>query len=136
MDFKLKRNTYSEDGIFSTLTDTNNQVLFYTLEHAYLQPDGTYEPKIPPGTYTCQRGQHQLHGMIQPFSTFEVTNVRGHVGILFHTGNINSDSDGCILIGSDWGSVNHVTAITGSKVALAKFMALQDGVDSFTLVVE
>lgn len=126
MKLTLKRYGYTKEGIFGFLLDDQNNILFYTLEHAYLQSDGTYAPKIPVGNYTCKRGTYPKNG-----ETFEVMDVPGHSAILFHTGNYNKDSDGCILVGLDQGD----EMITQSRKAFAQFLQLMDGVNSFELEV-
>ena len=131
MNLTLRRDEYRADGIFSTLFDDLGNPIDRTLEHSY-----DNEPKIPPGTYTCVRGPHRLHGMTEDFSTFEVTGVEGHEGILFHWGNFNRDSEGCILVGqSKTTQSDNSEMITGSRLAFASLMALQAGVDEFTLTV-
>lgn len=138
MDLTLTRKEYRPDGIFSDLrkNDTGDLVAV-TLEHAYADPhDSEYLPKIPSGTYTCVRGQHRLHNMTQDFTTFEITGVAGHSNLLFHRGNYNSNSEGCVLLGqfktltSDGNQM-----ITNSKQTFNDFMSLQAGVDTFTLTV-
>ncbi len=129
MNLKLTRNSYASDGIFGTLTDESGSQVAVTLEHAYPLLT-TFEAKIPPGVYTCVRGEHVLHNGA-PFNTFEVTGVAGHAGILFHSGNFNKDSEGCVLLGQ---SVL-LGAIINSKRAFADFMSLQDGLQTFTLEV-
>jgi hypothetical protein len=97
-----------------------------TLQHAY---DNNL-PKLPSGVYTCVRGTHQLlHG--GPFETFEITGVPGHDKILIHPGNAESDSEGCVLVGASRVS----NMITNSRITFEKFLALQDGCDSFQLTV-
>ena len=136
MDLVLIRKQYREDGIFSTCCDMDGNQVMVTLEHAYPSPDG-FSPKIPEGSYTCVRGQHRLHGMEEDFTTFEITGVAGHEGLLFHWGNFNQDSEGCILVGEqDFESASGQQMITASRAEFAKFMALQEGLDSFTLVVK
>lgn len=137
MNLKLYRNMDRSDGIFGYITDENDTLLYKTLEHSYIDYKGDYSPKLPIGTYTCVRGQHQLHSMKQPFTTFEVTNVPGHVGILFHVGNYNGDSDGCILLGTSVSVMdNGGLMLDSSKVAFDKFMDAQKNCDSFTLEVK
>lgn len=132
MDLKLVRTTEGPDGIFSELRDAKfNKVLWLTLEHSFYG-----KPKIPDGIFTCVRGQHRLHGMTEDFTTFEVTGVEGHSGLLIHTGNWNSDSDGCILLGEGSASSSKGPMVTASKQAFAEFMQRQAGVDSFTLTVQ
>lgn len=133
MDLKLVRSEFGEDGIFGQLfrTDNNSQIAF-TLEHAYQQPDGTWKPKLPDGTYVCVRGMHQLASMKTPFETFEITNVPGHTNILIHVGNFDKDSEGCVLIGLH----RDTTMILNSKMAFGSFMELENGVNQFMLTVE
>ena len=135
MDCVLTRSLYLDAGIFGQLSSTGGTFLANTLEHAYAQDDGTLKPKLPPGTYTCVRGPHQLHGMLAAFITFEITDVPGHTGILFHMGNYNKDSDGCVLLGEEAVPTSEPTMVTNSVVTFNSFMASQSGVDTFQLVV-
>ena len=126
----LIRNKFCVDGIFGELINEFGQVMAYTLEHAFLQEDGTYKPKLNNGTHLCVLGTHQLdHG--GPFKAYEITGVPGHKGILFHIGNMNKDQDGCTLLGKEVTA----TSVTGSKEAFDAFMALTDGIASFPLTV-
>lgn len=128
---KLTRQQFRDDGIFSQLKDDGGNIVANTLEHSYNEL-----PKLPNGTYTCVRGSHRLHGMTQDFQTFEVTGVPGHTGILFHVGNFNSDSDGCLLLGEAIAQSSKGQMITNSKATFYEFMASLVGVDEFELVVE
>lgn len=125
MRFVLTRKDFTPDGIFSELTDDRGKLSLVTLEHSF-----DNKPKLYDGTFTCVRGIHQLdHG--GPFETFEITGVQGHTGILFHIGNYNKDSDGCVLLGMD----RNDTMIEHSAIAFSKFIALTEGLQTFTLVV-
>lgn len=132
MNLILTRNKYVLYGIFGILTDLSGNQISVTLEHAYAAGDGTFIPKLPPGEYTCVRGQHRLEGMNNPFETFEITEVPGHTNILFHRGNYNLDSSGCVLVGSNIG----VGCILESALAFDHFLSVQSGCDSFQLVVQ
>jgi len=134
MDLKLVRDKFRQDGIFGTLFDSSGRKIAVTLEHAYVDLTG-WSPKVPEGQYLCIRGQHQLASMTQPFETFMILNVPGHTGILFHSGNYNCDSDGCILVGTDVTSIDGALAISSSRLAFLEFMDLQTGVDNFSLSV-
>jgi hypothetical protein len=134
MNLILTRKERRADGVFSELSDEAGRVLFHTLEHAYPAGDG-YEPKIPNGTFTCRRGEHRLHGMTESFSTFEITGVLGHQNLLFHWGNFNRDSEGCILVGEKVAQAGQEEMITNSRAAFARFLALQAGLDLFPLTV-
>lgn len=125
----LTRNTSEESGIYGTLFYDDGHVLGETLEHSYLQPDGSYQPKVPRGDYICVRGMHRLAGMDHEFETFEITGVPGHTNILFHPGNFNKDSEGCVLLGEE----RNGDMITKSRDTFVKFMGLLDTVQQFTL---
>lgn len=136
MDLALVRCDFRPDGIFSEIRNAGGEMLFITLEHAYDDGLGSFTPKIPDGTYLCVRGNHRLAGMTQDFETFEITNVPGHTGILFHSGNVNGDSDGCILLGLNLGNLNGQQAVVSSKAAFNQFLEMQDDVDQFRLTVK
>ena len=130
MNFTLTRQEYRDDGIFSILTDDSGSIIAHTLEHSF-----GGQPIVQAGTYICQRGMHQLAGMSKPFSTFQVTGVVGHTNILFHMGNWNKDSEGCILLGEGIAQSSQGQIITNSVATFNAFMAFLDGVDSFVLTV-
>ena len=128
----LRRTAFHEDGIFSDFEFDDAPGRFcVTLEHSY-----DCKPKLPAGIYTCVRGTHALHNGI-PFETFEITGVAGHKGILFHAGNFNRDSEGCVLIGKDIvvDPNSGDEMVTGSKAEFKEFMDRLDGVQSFQLEV-
>lgn len=127
---RLVRYDWRADGIFGRLRDDHDDQLAVTLEHSF---DG--KPKLPAGQYLCKRGMHQLeHG--GRFETFEVLDVPGHTGILFHIGNWNRDSDGCILLGRVSVGSTDGHMITSSAMTFFSFMNALDGVNEFPLTVE
>lgn len=138
---KLNRVDFLVTGIFGSLTNDDDSFApafsCQTLEHAYSKTDKIgnllgFEPKIPNGSYECVRGFHHLEGMVMPFETFQVMNVPGHTGILFHSGNMNADSSGCILLGlKRVGSFE----ILESKLAFEGFMKSLEGINNFTLTI-
>ena len=128
----LTRTDFRPDGIMGEFTFDGDPGRFcVTLEHSY-----DNQPKLQPGTYSCVRGVHTLHNGI-PFTTFEITGVAGHTGILFHAGNFNRDSEGCVLIGRDVSTDPNTgeEMVTGSKLEFAQFMERLDGIDTFQLTV-
>lgn len=132
MNLVLTRKYFRPDGIFGVLSDENQTPLAVTLEHSY---QGV--PKVPPGVYTCKRGLHSLPHRT-PFETFEVQNVPDHTGILFHMGNFNCDSEGCILLGHQI-QINPESGlhwIDMSITTFLEFMKHQEGVDEFLLTIK
>lgn len=136
MDLTLNRSEFRPDGIFGSISDQHGKIVCSTLEHAYTKGDGVWYPKIPKGEFRCMLGQHRLASMTHAFETYEIIGVPGHTNLLFHWGNFNNDSEGCILVGE---LVAHRTIgsdmITQSKKAFADFIALQSGTLSFLLTV-
>jgi hypothetical protein len=129
--FALTHNRFCSDGIFGVLNTAEGQLVAYTLEHSY-----DNKPKLSDGIYTCIRGPHRLHGMTEDFITFEIKGVpdfegKSVTGVLFHWGNYNKDSEGCVLLGSE----ATPTMITHSRQTWADFMKYLDGIDSFKLKV-
>ena len=139
MNLLLVRFLHRSDGIFSRLLNADGEQLAVTLEHAYGDMESGFQPKIQPGTYECVRGLHRLDKgrglMTAPFETFEVTGVVGHTGILFHAGNWNKDSHGCILLGMAIAESEAGEMVTNSRATMARFMEWQAGVDRFELTV-
>lgn len=138
MNLILRRVSATKDGIISELMDEKFNFVALCLEHAYPNTeDGTFHAKIPIGEYKCVRGNHRLHEEDKEFETFEVTKIADHSGILFHVGNYNKDSDGCILVGEGFGAkLDGGKMIVKSKEAFKKLMDLQKECDSFDLKVE
>jgi hypothetical protein len=129
--FTLNRLSFSQDGVFGLMISDQGDT-YRVLEHAFLQPDGSYKPKVMVGTYTCQR--HAPNKF--PYETFELVDVPPFMGepvtgILIHIGNFDKDSDGCLLIGIG----QEANMITESKIAFDKFMASLAGVEHFQLTI-
>lgn len=131
MDLKLVRGRTNLYGVFGQLLDSANNVIAVTLEHAYLEND-EYVTKLSEGTYICTRYDSPRLG----HEVFAIPRAPDFYGakvsyIEFHMGNYNKDSQGCILLGSQFGA----GCILDSKIAFEKFMALQTGCDFFQLEV-
>ncbi len=137
MNLTLRRQFCRADGVFSTLDDETGKRLGWGLEHAYPTGAEQFGPKITPGKYACVRGLHRLADMKEPFQTFEIMGVAGHSNLLFHCGNFNKDSEGCILLGkaAQLGGAAGSDMVLHSKEAFADFMELQAEVAAFQLTV-
>lgn len=134
---KYEKNGFRPDGIFGAFQFAGDPGPFMvTLSHAYKQQDGSYLPIVMPGAYTCVRGTHALEDGV-PFETFEIKGVLGHSGLLFHNGNFNKDSKGCVLCGENIRSYDAEAdqMVTNSRATFAAFMDRLKGVDSFNLQV-
>ena len=135
MDWLLQTMDFREDGIFSELR-VDGDLFCVTLEHAYPN-NGLWAPKLPRGaTYRCVRGLHRLRNYNKGdvFETFEITGVSGHSGILFHPGNKNEDSDGCVLVGKKRDqTITNIVIVTHSRDTFARLMEELKGIDDFML---
>ena len=133
---RLTRTQFQKDGIFGRLFNANGVPVAYTIEHAYEQPGGLWLPKLYEGQFVCVRGIHELHNAV-PFETFEITGVKGHEGILFHAGNFDKDSEGCVLLGAAIvKQADGSQMVTNSKAKFAEFMGTLTGVKEFMLTVQ
>lgn len=125
--FRLLRFRIVEEGAFGVLLDAFGEFVCFTLERTY----DNLEVKILPGVYDCQATRFHRGG----YDTFEVM-VSGHSRILFHRGNVETDSDGCILTGAALGVLNGARAVLKSRAGFANFVRVTAGVKGFKLSVE
>ena len=100
----------------------------FTLENP--KRDTDKDSCIPAGTYTCKpySGEHFK-------DVYIVENVPNRTAILFHWGNTEKDTLGCILLGNKLGTIENEPAILESRACYERFRALI-GKNEFTLVIE
>lgn len=136
MDMVLKRKLYCKDGVFGELQFHGTEAVYcLTLEHAFLQPDGTYKPGVAVGEYKCIRGTHRLEHMDHDFLAFELQKVPDRTQVLIHPGNYNQDSKSCILIGKEPPLSEKNKMISNSQDTFKNFMQLQSAVSEFILTI-
>jgi len=118
--FELIRVAVLPEGAFGVLK--HQGVPFaVTLEHTYSE-DSRLSTKIPTGRWHCtptwfNRGCYK---------TFELL-VPGHSRLLFHRGNLEVDSDGCILVAEQFGLLQGTPGVLSSSNGFAEFMQLAEG---------
>lgn len=123
MKLTLKRVSVTPEGAFGVLLDERGLPFAVTLE----QTDALFDVKIPVGTYRCVPTQFYRGG----YPTFEITGVPGHTRLLFHMGNYEKDTEGCVLVGSEFRG----TWIAGSRLAFNTLMEKTAGQTAFNLEV-
>jgi hypothetical protein len=114
----------SPEGTFGVLR-LGGQIFCVTLE----PPDKGNAPDIsciPPGRYACKRVNSPAFG-----PTFEITGVPGRSHILFHQGNLSSDTRGCVLLGRHFGLLGQERGVVQSRSAFAEFLARCQGEQAF-----
>lgn len=137
MNLRLTRHDFRDDGIFGELVTEDGEFVADTLERAYpgYGPASLWVPKVGVGTYKCVR--HKPGRL--PYETFLLEDVPPFMGkpvsgILLHRGNRDDDSDGCILLGrivkseKEW-------LVADSRKTFESFMAMQDELESFLLLI-
>jgi len=122
----VKRVAVIEPGAFSVLL-WNGVPFALGLERTY----ENLQLKIPLGPHRCTRTTYFKGG----YETFELR-IPGHTRILFHKGNVETELDGCVAIGEEFGTLNGKPAILQSGRGFGEFMSLTSGLSEFMTKVE
>lgn len=118
---RIIRPEKSEQGMLGILV-IDNRIQCFTLER-----DDTF---LQQGAYACLR----FHGGKYK-NTFEIK-VPGHTAVLFHPGNLETDTQGCVLLGNRVGWLDGKRAVLESAKAFEMFMELMIGEREFNLFIE
>jgi hypothetical protein len=121
---RLEEGTYGTFGILKV----QKRVTMFTLEPND-QENRTNASSIPAQQYICKARTSPRFG-----DTFEIENVPGRSNIIFHWGNWEKDTDGCILLGR--GLLKNRTGIAKSRVAHRAFMELLRGYITLNLTIK
>jgi len=127
--FKLIRVAYIADGTFGVLFD--EEIPFCLTVEREWKGNQRNISCIPTGYYLCKRVQSPKFG-----DTFEICDVPGRSHILFHMGNIEDDSHGCVITGEEYGKYKGKVAVASSGRAFAEFKYRLRNVDSFYLDID
>ena len=124
--FTLKTVSIIPDGCFGVLL--HNDIPFaVTLERTY---DEGKQIKIPAGIHNCTRSRYNRGG----YDTFEIE-IEGHSRILFHKGNTELHSEGCILVAESFAMFGDKPGIALSGEGFKEFMNRAGPIDRFMLTV-
>ena len=126
MRTRIVRLEQSDHGALGVLL-LDNEIFCFTLE-----PDVNERGKlyIVQGIYHCQR----FHGTKWP-DTFEII-VPGHTAVLFHSGNVEADTLGCVLLGATTGKLKGNRAVLNSGATFKEFLRRTKDVKEFPLFIE
>ena len=95
---------------------------------SFLMPDaGGDKFQIPSGQYKCKR----FHGNKWKDS-FEII-VEGHTALLFHAGNIEEHTEGCVCLGQYPGKLRGKRAVLNSGKTFKAFMERMEGINETDL---
>ena len=103
-----------------------NQFFLTTLERPWLDNKNNVSC-IPKGVYKCVRWKSAKYA-----NAWHVQNVPSREAILIHVGNFPKDTEGCILVGTEFGK----DSVLNSKVALAKLNGLMQSLREFELEIK
>lgn len=128
---------YKDGCTLSSLTFPTG-VQFKCIELPW-QGNKQYVSCIPEGTYTLSKRQS---GVVRRTSNgkyqegWEVTCVKGRSYIMFHIANTVDDLEGCIGVGTKFGSLNGKEAVLQSSNAFDEFMAIMENKQEWTLQIK
>lgn len=114
---KLSRIRQDDFATYGVITDDAGNHVCYTLELPWLN-NAHGISCIPTGLYHGDRFQSPHRAT----EVWKLRDVPGRGDIELHTGNLPHDTEGCILLGTLFGSVNGQPGVTGSAAAFKKFM--------------
>lgn len=114
-----------KDGCFSVLL-WNGQPFAVSVERTF----DNLRTVIGNGSFLCKRGFYDK-GM---YDTWEVM-IEGHDEVLFHKGNLETHSLGCIITAESFGLLGGQTAVLDSKGGFEELMKLTEGLQTFTMKV-
>tara|TARA_R110000787_G_scaffold191208_1_gene302560 strand:- start:133 stop:600 length:468 start_codon:yes stop_codon:yes gene_type:complete len=129
----LERDTFTEDTTLGKLY-FNGEFLCHTLENAYRDnkrnvssiPTGLYDVRVRTGAESGSRDYVHLL----------VKEVPGRSYILFHIGNTNKDTSGCILTGMERSGKKMITHSLKAHTLLMNVIINNNLQDNITLVVK
>ncbi len=81
---------------------------------------------IPEGDYIAKRVNSPKYG-----DTFEISDVPNRTHILFHAGNVENHTKGCVLLGRNFGALGKDRAVLNSGQTFKSFMLALLENDSF-----
>ena len=113
--FMLMRVAESEHGVFGVLI--HNHIPFAVT----LEPEDKNNQRkiscIPAGVYYCEPVNSPRFGW-----TYQVMNVPDRDHILFHRGNTERDTEGCVLVAESFGELKSKPGVLDSAHGFAEFL--------------
>ena len=110
-ELKLNREILSNKAVLGTLI-LDGQELCKTLENPWLNNTPTISC-IPAGKYIAKKYSSEKYPDV-----WELKDVPNRSYILIHNGNLEKHTQGCILVGRDWGFLDGELAVLSSVPTL------------------
>ncbi len=130
-------------GYFLLFNDMGDRIAYWPTCEEDWRGNKRNVSSIPTGTYEAKRVQSPKFG-----DTFEVTAVPNRAAILFHAGNTEESTEGCILLGKRYGMLAvkkdedtgkqaaNKWAVLDSKTAFQEFRSATAGLQQFPVTVD
>lgn len=133
---RIKRVASTKDGTFGVIFRHDGVPFALTLERPWAN-NQKGKSCIPAGEYAVKRCKaspdYGFKDSPRFGNTFQVTNVPGRSHILFHKGNLDDDTRGCILIGEQYGFLRGHPAILASGPGFKEFLGIMATENGFIL---
>jgi hypothetical protein len=129
MGLTIKRVSIIDPGAFGVML-LDDVPFAVTLERTY-DLDAREVVKIPPGIYRCTKTTYYKGD----YPTYEI-HVPGHSRILFHKANVETQLEGCIAIGEEFGVLYNKPAVLRSGRGFDEFMQKMSHLEYFDLTIE
>ncbi len=141
---KLIRLSYTNYGTFGVLIGLEDIPFAVTLERPWKnnEPSRGDVPGscIPVGRYRCLRCRvspdYGFKDSPKFGDTFQVYQVPRRTTILFHKGNLDDDTRGCILVGEQFEPIYNKPGIAASAKGFDEFLRLTAPVNEFWLSIQ
>lgn len=128
-EITLKRIAQTKLSTFGVMIH-NNLPFILTLEEAWRENKRSISC-IPTGRYLCKPYSSPKYKNV-----WELQNVPNRSKILIHAGNTHLNTEGCILVGSQFEPVGTVEGVQQSAAALDELRVLVGLANSFWLTIE
>ena len=119
MELKLVRKTFTDNSTIGDLY-VDDKFQCYTLEDKVRTIKKFGETAIPVGKYKVIINQSTRFKRLMPL----ILDVKGFTGIRIHSGNTDKDTEGCILVGTEYhsdfiGNSRHAFSVLFDKLQIA-----------------
>jgi len=125
----VRLNTDPNHGTFGVLL-IDGETFCVTLE-PYKRDNQVGVSSIPTGQYICERYSSQKYP-----NTFEITGVAGRTKVLFHKGNVDRATRGCVLLGQYFGKLKSERAVLNSGATFGAFLVALKNESKFMLTIK
>lgn len=129
MKILVERFDSGSDETFGRLY-INGKLMCMTIEDEFRAVKVKGETRIPSGTYKVGKRYSPSKSPRFGHDMLWIKDVPGFEYILIHTGNFESDSEGCLIVGTKIGTLNGKRAVLNSGVAYFKiYPIISDAID-------